>query len=69
MTERYILVGWFNPYNDYHGLQQVHRDYEGKEGTFPLYVRECDYPKVEIDDKMPKPRAPDAVSRSGDSNG
>lgn len=61
MAERYILVGWFNPYNGYHGFQQVHQDHEGEEGTFPLYVRERDYLKVEIDDKMPTPRSPDDV--------
>jgi hypothetical protein len=58
MSERYILVGWFNPYNDYHGFQQVHRDHEGDEGTFPLYVRERDFLKTELDEKMPIPRSP-----------
>lgn len=49
MTERYILVGWFNPHNDYHGFQQVHKDYEGEGDTFPLFVRESDFLKTGLE--------------------
>jgi hypothetical protein len=66
MSERYILVGWFNPYNEYHGFQQVHQDHEGEKGTFPLYVRECDLLKIEIDEKMPTPRQPSDVKGAPD---
>lgn len=41
-------VGWFNPYNDYHGFQQVHRSAEGAEGTFPLFCRGSDLAKTEL---------------------
>ena len=46
--QKYIRVGWFNPYNDYHGFQQVHRSYEGGEGTFPLFCRESDLGKTDL---------------------
>lgn len=44
----FIRVGWFNPYNDYHGFQQVHRSYEGGKGTFPLFCRASDLEKTEL---------------------
>ena len=31
-------VGWFNPWNDYHGYQQVAKEYEGSPETIPLYA-------------------------------
>ena len=31
-------VGWFNPWNDYQGYQQVAKEFEGSEGTIPLYA-------------------------------
>lgn len=31
-------LGWFNPWNDFHGYQQVAREFEGGEGTIPLYA-------------------------------
>ncbi len=48
MSEKFILVGWFNPYNDYHGFQQVNLTAEGNDGTFPLYCRESDFLKTEL---------------------
>lgn len=30
-------AGWFNPYNDYHGYQQVAPEFEGTGDTIPLY--------------------------------
>lgn len=31
-------VGWFHPWDEYHGYQQVAEEYEGSEGTIPLYA-------------------------------
>jgi hypothetical protein len=31
-------VGWFNPWNENHGYQQVGAEYEGKSGTIPLHA-------------------------------
>jgi hypothetical protein len=62
MAERYILVGWFNPWNDYHGFQQVHKDYEGDDGTFPLFVRESDFLKTALNELPAQP-----VSDVGDA--
>jgi hypothetical protein len=30
-------AGWFNPWNDYHGYEQVAEEFEGKPGKIPLY--------------------------------
>lgn len=34
-------VGWFNPWNAYHGYQQVAEEHEGEGETFPLYGQEA----------------------------
>jgi hypothetical protein len=39
-------VGWFNPWNDYHGYQQVAKEHEGEEGTIPLYAFPCDWQPI-----------------------
>ena len=57
----FIRVGWFNPYNDYHGFQQVHRSYEGGKGTFPLFCRASDLAKTDL----PTSLVPDPNSASG----
>jgi hypothetical protein len=31
-------IGWFNPWNDYHGFQQVAEEFEGDGETIPLYA-------------------------------
>lgn len=33
-------VGWFNPFDDYHGYQQASKAFEGASGTIPLYSEE-----------------------------
>lgn len=49
MSEKYILVGWFNPHNEYHGFQQVAKEYEGGDEVFPLFVRESDFLKTGLE--------------------
>lgn len=34
-------AGWFNPWNDFHGYQQVAKEYEARKGTIPLYGPEA----------------------------
>lgn len=48
LEPEYVMVGWFNPWNDYHGFQQVHRDAEGTDGTFPLFCRASELAKAEL---------------------
>lgn len=33
-------IGWFNPWNDYHGFQQVAEEFEGGDDVYPFYANQ-----------------------------